>query len=173
VILLLFFPFSLSMYYIFLLFLYITYFIWWLRTLYKDINSLHQAKFIRAAIRYGVCHYIDIGGIYIDIDIKLFMCSVIFNFPKYVHMYLISDHSGRVVWGTNCHPSLEFWESHSSHGHLCTFILFVLFSVLAAALRRADPPCKEPYRLCKQIKKLKSVQGPKKGCRAIGRQINM
>jgi hypothetical protein len=31
---------------------------------------------------------------------------------------------------------------------LCAFILFVLFCVLVAALRRADPPSKETYRLC-------------------------
>jgi hypothetical protein len=33
--------------------------------------------------------------------------------------------------------------------------VFVLFCVQVAALRPADPPSKEFYRLCKKIKKLK------------------
>jgi hypothetical protein len=32
----------------------------------------------------------------------------------------------------------------------CAFILFVLSCVYVAALRRADPPSKESYRLCKK-----------------------
>jgi hypothetical protein len=42
-----------------------------------------------------------------------------------------------------------------------------LFCVQVAVLRRADPPSKVFYRLCKKIKKLKSGQDPTKDCRAI------
>jgi hypothetical protein len=49
--------------------------------------------------------------------------------------------------------SLERWdrwlESRSRHGCLCAFILFVLFCVLVAALRRAQSPSNESYRLCR------------------------
>jgi hypothetical protein len=43
---------------------------------------------------------------------------------------------------------------------VCVFILFVFFCVLAAALRRADPPSKESYRLCTGVGNWKSGQGP-------------
>jgi hypothetical protein len=33
---------------------------------------------------------------------------------------------------------------------VCVYSVFVLFCVLVAALRRADPPSKETYRLCKK-----------------------
>jgi hypothetical protein len=48
---------------------------------------------------------------------------------------------------------------------------FMLVSVQTAALRRADPPSKEYYRLCTdyETKKEAKVQ---KDCRAIGRQID-
>jgi hypothetical protein len=46
---------------------------------------------------------------------------------------IIADQSGRTVSGTNCLRSLEVWdrgfESHSRHGCLYAFILFVLFCV--------------------------------------------
>jgi hypothetical protein len=52
----------------------------------------------------------------------------------------------------NCLLSLKRWdrgfESHSRHGCLYAFILFVFFCVQAAALGRADPLSKESYRLC-------------------------
>jgi hypothetical protein len=49
--------------------------------------------------------------------------------------------------------------------------LFCVCAVLCAGsgLATGWPPSKESYRLCKKIKKLKSSQGPKKGCRAIDR----
>jgi hypothetical protein len=71
----------------------------------------------------------------------------------------------------NCLRSLERWDrgfkSQSRHGCLCAFILFVLFSALVEALRRADPPSKESCRLCVRSRTWKSGQGPTKGCRAI------
>jgi hypothetical protein len=42
-----------------------------------------------------------------------------------------------------------------------------LFCVLLEALRRADPPSKESYRLCIGSRNLKSGQETTKGCRAI------
>jgi hypothetical protein len=47
------------------------------------------------------------------------------------------------------------------------FCVCAVLYVQVAALRRADLPSEESYRLCKKIKKLKSGQGPTKGCRAI------
>jgi hypothetical protein len=52
----------------------------------------------------------------------------------------------------NCLRPLEHgghgFESHSRHGYLCTFALFVLPREQADAFRRAHPPSKESYRLC-------------------------
>jgi hypothetical protein len=46
---------------------------------------------------------------------------------------------------------------------VCVYSILVLFCVQVAALRRADLPSKESYRLCKKIKKLKKRPRPKKG----------
>jgi hypothetical protein len=46
---------------------------------------------------------------------------------------------------------LEAWMS------VCVHSVFVLSCVQIAALRRADPPYKESYRLCKTIKKLQKA----------------
>jgi hypothetical protein len=58
-----------------------------------------------------------------------------------------ADHSGRM----NCLRSLDRWdrgfESHSWMS-VCVYSVFVLSCVQVAALRRADPPSKESYRLC-------------------------
>jgi hypothetical protein len=43
------------------------------------------------------------------------------------------------------------------------YSVFVLFCVQVAALRRADLPSKESYRLCKKIKKLKKRPRHNKG----------
>jgi hypothetical protein len=50
---------------------------------------------------------------------------------------------------------------------MCAFILFVLSLVYVAALRRADPPSVDSYRLCIRITKLKKGPEPNKGRRAI------
>jgi hypothetical protein len=67
----------------------------------------------------------------------------------------------------------SWFESHSRHGCLCSFILFMLFCVQIEALRRADPPSKESYRLCIRLRNWKSSEGPTKGCKAIDRQIDI
>jgi hypothetical protein len=46
---------------------------------------------------------------------------------------------------------------------VCVYSVFMLSCVQVAALRRADCPSKEFYRLCKKIKKLKKRQGSNKG----------
>jgi hypothetical protein len=54
------------------------------------------------------------------------------------------------------------------HGCLvCVYSLFVLSCVQVAALRRADPPSKGSYWLCKRSRKWKSGQRLTKGCRVI------
>jgi hypothetical protein len=54
----------------------------------------------------------------------------------------------------NCLRPLKHWdrgfESHLRHGCLCVYSVFVLSCVQVAALRRADPPSKESYQLCKR-----------------------
>jgi hypothetical protein len=61
---------------------------------------------------------------------------------------------------------LEAWMS------VCVYSVFVLSFVQVAALRRADPPSKKSYRLCKRSWNWKSGQGPTKGCRATDRQTD-
>jgi hypothetical protein len=50
---------------------------------------------------------------------------------------------------------------------VCVYSVFVLFCVYEQALRRADPPSKESYQLCRESRNWKSDQGQTKGCRAI------
>jgi hypothetical protein len=52
---------------------------------------------------------------------------------------------------------------------VCVYSVFVLFCVQVAALRPADPPFKESYRLCKRTRNWKSGQDQTKGCRAVDR----
>jgi hypothetical protein len=58
---------------------------------------------------------------------------------------------------------LEAWMS------VCVYSVFVLSCVQVVNLRRADPPSKESYRLCKRSRNWKSGQGPLKGCRVLDR----
>jgi hypothetical protein len=52
---------------------------------------------------------------------------------------------------------------------VCVYSVFVSSCVYVASLRRADPPSKESWRLCKRSRNWKSGQGPTKGCRAKDR----
>jgi hypothetical protein len=54
---------------------------------------------------------------------------------------------------------------------VCVYSVFVLCCVQVTALRRADPPSKESYRLCKRSRNWKSDQGSTKGCTATDRHI--
>jgi hypothetical protein len=63
--------------------------------------------------------------------------------------------------------SLEAWMS------VCVYSVFVLSCMYVAALRRADPPSKESYRMCIGLRNWKSGQGPTKGCRAIDEWMNI
>jgi hypothetical protein len=56
---------------------------------------------------------------------------------------------------------LEAWMSG------CVYSVFVLFCVQVAALRRADPPSKESYRLCKKSRNRKIGRASTKGCKAL------
>jgi hypothetical protein len=49
------------------------------------------------------------------------------------------------------------------------FVLFVLFCVQVAALRRADPLSKESYRLCTGLRNWKRAEVKQKDYRAIER----
>jgi hypothetical protein len=53
---------------------------------------------------------------------------------------------------------------------VCVYSVFVLSCLQVAALRRADPPSKESYRLFIGLRNWKIGQGPK-GCRAIEEKI--
>jgi hypothetical protein len=46
---------------------------------------------------------------------------------------------------------------------VCVYSVFMLFYVQVEALRRADPPSKESYRLYIELRDWKSCQGPTKG----------
>jgi hypothetical protein len=67
---------------------------------------------------------------------------------------------------------LKHWdrgfESHSSHG--CLFV-FVLSCVQVAALRRAEPPSMESYRLCKKIRKLEKWPRSIKGLYRVSQDL--
>jgi hypothetical protein len=50
---------------------------------------------------------------------------------------------------------------------VCVYSVFVLSCVQVAALRRADPPSMESYRLCLGLETEKAAKVQQKGCRAI------
>jgi hypothetical protein len=56
---------------------------------------------------------------------------------------------------------LDAWMS------VCIYFMFVPPCVQVAALRRADPPTKESYRLCERLRNLESGQGPTEDCGTI------
>jgi hypothetical protein len=71
-------------------------------------------------------------------------------------------HVGRGVVGSNPIQGMDVCI-------VCVYSVFVLFCVQVAALRLADLPSKEAYRLCTRLRNWKSRQGPTKYCRAIER----
>jgi hypothetical protein len=54
---------------------------------------------------------------------------------------------------------------------VCVYSVLVLFCVLAAALRQADPPSNESYRLCIDSETENAAKA-QKNCRATDIQIN-
>jgi hypothetical protein len=70
---------------------------------------------------------------------------------KYAYGLVVGNSEGNRLF-MNCLRQLEHWGRglgfHSRHKFMCVFILFVLSCVYVVALRRADPPSKESYRLC-------------------------
>jgi hypothetical protein len=87
-----------------------------------------------------------------------------------VPISVFADHRGRAVRGMNCPRPLEHWncgfESHSRHGCLCAFILFVL-SCAGSDLAKGWSPVQGVLPTVSNITKLKSGQGPTKDCGAI------
>jgi hypothetical protein len=68
----------------------------------------------------------------------------------------LAVYSGRAVQGMKWLRPLEYWdrgfESNSRHGCLSACILCSCRPVQVAALRRADPPSKEAYRLSTRLR---------------------
>jgi hypothetical protein len=92
-----------------------------IRKFYKNINGLHHIKFMRDTIIYGICHYIDIGGIYIDIELiylfsKYFI--VLSQWPRGLRHELSSLARTLRSWAQ---IPLEAWMS------VCVYSVFVLF----------------------------------------------
>jgi hypothetical protein len=52
---------------------------------------------------------------------------------------------------------------------VCVYSVFVLSCMQVAALRRAEPPSKESYRLRKWSRNWKAIKAQQKGCREIYR----
>jgi hypothetical protein len=74
----------------------------------------------------------------------------------------------------NCLRSLERWDRgfHPTQAWIsvCACSVSMLSCVQAEALRWADPPSKESYRLYIGLRNWKSSRDPRKDCRAIDRQ---
>jgi hypothetical protein len=76
------------------------------------------------------------------------------------------------AWTVFARSNTAIVGSKSTQGmDVCVFVysVFVLFCVYVEALRWADPPSEESYRLCIGLRNWKSGQGPK-GYRAIERE---
>jgi hypothetical protein len=78
----------------------------------------------------------------------------------YYYCHAFCYRSGRVVWGMKCLRPLEHWDcgfvSHSRHGCLSAFILFVL-SCVGSGLATGWSPGQGILPTVYKIKKLKEV----------------
>jgi hypothetical protein len=123
---------------------------------------LHNFQTCHIMLAFMYCGYISTVAKYVFIYIYIdlwFVCRS--QWPRCLKHELSSPSQTLESW---VRIPLETWMS------LCVYSAFVLSRVQVAALRRAVPPSRESYRLCKRSKKLKkSCQGPTKGCRAIDR----
>jgi hypothetical protein len=89
-----------------------------------------------------------------------------------------ADHNDRGFWAwvVFARSNTEIVGLNPTQGMdvciVCVYAVFVLLCVQVVALRRANPRCKESYRLCVGLRNWKSDQGPTKRCRIIDKWMN-
>jgi hypothetical protein len=106
-------------------------------------------------LRWGFCDLLLL------LSLGIFQVSTLKCRSQWAHWLRHELSSLARMLGSWVRIPLKVWMS------VCAYSVFVLFCVYVAALRRADPPSKESYRLCIGLKSWKSVKGPTKTCRAI------
>jgi hypothetical protein len=80
------------------------------------------------------------------------------------------------AWTVFAHSNAGIVGSNPNQGTdvcICVYSVFVLFCVYVAALRRADPPSKESYRVCMGLRNWKRDQVSTQGCRASIRYVEL
>jgi hypothetical protein len=86
------------------------------------------------------------------------ICTLIIVFTRALFwVRLIQSTPAQTLWSWVRNP-LEEWMS------VCFYSMFVLSCVQVAALWRADPLSKEPYRPCNGLRNWKGSRSPTKGC---------